>query len=360
MKLKISSGAHLRRSCPVFAALDSAPAGPVALRTPSGELLPAQYSAADGGIWFLLPFLSAHEELTLELVPAEDAAPACASVIAGERVSITLDGRERCGYFFGTEVAKPYLGPFFERYGGQITRLDPTVREHPHHRCFWFSHGSVNGVDTWNEPPTCGYIRNREITPPENGGVYTGFLAHNVWTNHEGEPLCEDETSIRFYRTAPELTVADVSLMLIASHGEVVLGRTKEAGPVAVRMSDALTVKTGTGTFVNGAGGVNEDEIWMKRAPWCDYYGQMEGHSCGFAILDNPQNEGFPSYWHARNYGLMAPNNFHIPGDRVIPAGERMTFRYRLVSHNGTAEEAGIAARFADYAYPPKAEWIEE
>ena len=51
----------------------------------------------------------------------------------------------------------------------------------------------------------------------------------------------------------------------------------------------------------------------------------------------------------------MAPNNFYIPGDRRIPAGESMTFRYRLIAHSGDTRDAAIAARFADYAAPPAA-----
>lgn len=357
MQLTVYAGEHDRTMCPVFAEAPRPPYPRFALKTPAGERLPAQYTERDGKgqIVFLLPWLGKGESLTLRVVRS-GGRDTCTLRREQSRISMCIGGKERTGYTFGTDLAKPYFGPFFERYGGQITRLDPTTKEHPHHRCFWVSHGSVNGVDTWNEPSDCGFIRNHAIENEESGSVFAAFTACNTWTDHGGKPLCEEKTNYRLYCTAPGMTVADVELTLSAPYGQVTLGSTKEAGPVAVRMSDDITVKKGNGRFETGAGGVNEEDCWMKRAPWCDYYGTEAGHLCGFAILDHPENEGFPSYWHVRNYGLMAPNNFHIPGDRVIPAGESITWRYRLVAHNGDARAADISGKFADLAYAPKAE----
>ena len=91
----------------------------------------------------------------------------------------------------------------------------------------------------------------------------------------------------------------------------------------------------------------------MKRAPWLDYYGTENGHVSGIAILDNPANEHYPTYWHSRNYGLTAPNIFFIPGPRTVASGENINFKYRVVAHSGDTRQADIAGRFADYAMPP-------
>ena len=269
MKILVSAGLHNRTNCPVFVPAAKPAYDHFALRTPGGDRIPAQYTDRDGvgGILFILTWLRAGESLSLRVVKATGRTPACSCRLSEDRVSIRLDGRERTGYYFGRDLAKPYLGPFFDRYGSQITRLDLKTQEHPHHRCFWFSHGSVNGVDTWNEPEDHGYIRNERIEQVEAGDVFTGFVARNIWTDHSGNPLCRDRTTVRFYRMADGNTVADVSLTLYAEFGDVTLGQTKEAGPVAVRMNHNLTVKPGTGRFENGCGGINEDEIWMKRAP---------------------------------------------------------------------------------------------
>ena len=52
--------------------------------------------------------------------------------------------------------------------------------------------------------------------------------------------------------------------------------------------------------------------------------GVVEGDSVAIAILDHPQNVGFPTYWHARDYGLFAANPF---GQAVFSEGaETLSF----------------------------------
>jgi hypothetical protein len=57
------------------------------------------------------------------------------------------------------------------------------------------------------------------------------------------------------------------------------------------------------------------------------------------ALLDHPRNTGFPTYWHARGYGLFAANPL---GQEVFSNGKEklnftlepkqsVTFRYRLL-----------------------------
>ena len=135
------------------------------------------------------------------------------------------------------------------------------------------SHGSVNGVDTWNEPAgRHGFERCEAIEDVVNGPAMTAFTAKNRWTDFGGAPLLSEVTRYTLYNTSPEARVIDIQITLKADFGDVTLGRTKEAGPLAVRMGDNLTVKN-TGRMVNSYGGVNEKEIWMKRAEWMDYTG---------------------------------------------------------------------------------------
>ena len=64
------------------------------------------------------------------------------------------------------------------------------------------------------------------------------------------------------------------------------------------------------------------------------------------AMLDHPKNPGFPTYWHARGYGLFAANPL---GQSALSEGKQpalnvtleprasATFRYRLLILEGTA-----------------------
>lgn len=326
------------------------------------QKIPAQLSKDKSGkyrIDFILSYMEKGTETVL--VPDFESAPPARieSVEDKGKININIDNEFYTAYQYDIGFAKPHIGPITTKGGENITRYDFKIAEHPHHRSIWFSHGNINGVDTWNEPEgTHGYIKNQSAKAITGGAVTAGFDAVNTWTDHDGKPLCDDRTTVRFYNPIGELVIMDMELTLFANYGDVTLGETKEAGPVAVRMNENLRADR-TGTIEDSHGGINEDEIWMKRSFYCDYYGKTEnGFTYGVALLDNPENDTYPSYWHSRNYGLFAPNNFYIGGDRVIKNGGSMTFKYRCIVHRGTTAEAGIQDQFNYYVAGPKCEFV--
>ncbi|HHX72918.1 MAG TPA: hypothetical protein GX701_08360 [Clostridiales bacterium] len=361
MHFIVSAGNHTRVNTPVSFTVPAAElralidTGEAAILPEGGRPLPATcyFQGDTAEVCFVLPLLPAGEELNITVARATS--PGTAQSRQTDRgVSVYLDGRQFAEYYTKTDLAKPYFGPFYDQFGTQVTRLDFETKEHPHHRSLWISHGDVNGVDTWNEPKgKNGFIRNKKLYDFVNGGAYTAFTAENQWTTHEGEPLLDETTRYKVYQMPDAASLFDVEITLTAAYDDVTLGATKEAGPLAIRMAENLKVQN-TGTMVSGHGGINEDEIWMKRAPFVDYYGTENGHVCGIAVLDHPSNEGFPTYWHARNYGLMAVNNFYVPGPRKLAKGEQMSWRFRIVVHSGDTKTADIAGRFTDFAFPPK------
>ena len=66
-------------------------------------------------------------------------------------------------------------------------------------------------------------------------------------------------------------------------------------------------------------------------------------------VIDNPKNPGYPTYWHARGYGLFAANPLgrsifdpkQPPFNYTILKDQSVTFRYRVIlfSHAAEAEE---------------------
>ena len=75
-------------------------------------------------------------------------------------------------------------------------------------------------------------------------------------------------------------------------------------------------------------------------------------------MLDHPDNPGFPTYWHARGYGLFAANNLgqkvfdpkQEEAKRTIPAGGSMTFRHRVLIVDGTPDAAQMTAEQKKFA----------
>ncbi|PYP13056.1 MAG: hypothetical protein DMD54_17465, partial [Gemmatimonadetes bacterium] len=98
--------------------------------------------------------------------------------------------------------------------------------------------------------------------------------------------------------------------------------------------------------------------VWGTRGRWTMLTGVVQGEPVTLAILDHPQNVGFPTYWHARGYGLFAANPL---GEKVfsngktelnftLAAGRSTTFRHRVLILSGTATPDQIEAHYRDFA----------
>jgi hypothetical protein len=48
--------------------------------------------------------------------------------------------------------------------------------------------------------------------------------------------------------------------------------------------------------------------VWGTRGKWCTLSGTVGNEPVSIAIFDHPRNPGYPTYWHARGYGLFAAN----------------------------------------------------
>ena len=75
-------------------------------------------------------------------------------------------------------------------------------------------------------------------------------------------------------------------------------------------------------------------------------------------MMDHPQNHSFPTWWHARSYGLLAANPFGIhdferkpagTGDLVLKKGKSLSFRYRVLLHSDNWDDARLEAAYHDW-----------
>jgi hypothetical protein len=230
-------------------------------------------------------------------------------------------------------------------------------KDHPHHKSLWFAHGAINGVDFWSESPNAGTTVHDgfvEVTPGRESGV---IKTRQKLVNKDGREIATDVRTLRIHNTEP-YRLMDYEVTVLASAGDLVFGDTKE-GTLGIRLAPTLRLKgrVGEGHIVNSEG-IRDGDTWGKRAKWCAYYGPVNGRTVGVAIFDHPSNPRHPTWWHVRDYGLFAANPFGQHdferkeagvGDLTVKAGESVTFRYRFYLHQGTPEEAGVAARYEAY-----------
>lgn len=288
-----------------------------------------------------------------------------------DRVRIEVEGKLFTEYLFGTTLPRPVLYPLLAADGTKMTRDFPMAdvpgeeQDHPHHRSLWWGHGSVNGTDFWLESDKTGKIVQESLVETKSGKV--GVLrAKRRWETPEKKVVATDELTLRI-QAVPQGRLLDYEITLTApKDSPIVFGDTKE-GTMAIRLPQWMTLPhkfkgkmvDGTGKLVS-SGGDEGTAVWGKRAEWADYFGPYRGKTYGVAIFDHPTNPRHPTWWHARDYGLFAANPFGRhdfeglkdrpkAGDYTVPAGEKVTFRYRIYIHEGATAAAGVAERYKDY-----------
>jgi len=308
---------------------------------------------------------------------------------AERRVDVLVDGQAFTSYIYPSELQKPVLFPIRSAKGTLLTRgfpLQPRPGErndHPHHVGMWFNFEDVNGIDFWNNsyavPPAdrlrMGTIRHERVVEMKDGETSGSLTTDSKWVAANEKVLLAERTKFIF-RKAPGLRVVDRIATLRASDVAVKFNDAKD-GLFGLRVARALespldkpetvfdshgnptTVGAADSAEISGeyltSEGKRGKEAWGTRGRWCLLRGRAGGEDITIAILDHPKNPGFPTYWHARGYGLFAANPL---GQKVfsngketlnfsLPAGESVVFRYRVVifSHRATIAEAEAAYR---------------
>src|SRR5690606_20505155 len=113
-----------------------------------------------------------------------------------------------------------------------------------------------------------------------------------------------------------------------------------------------------SGNYLTSEGKTGKD-AWGTRADWTSLQGSMEMEPVSITILDNPGNIGYPTYWHARGYGLFSANPLGQADfsdgkktlDFKLKKGDSASFKYRILIHNGTVlSKEQLDNTFADFS----------
>lgn len=292
---------------------------------------------------------------------------------AERRVDISIDGQPFTSYIYPQSFEKPVLYPIRSAAGLLITRgypLDPRPGEradHPHHVGHWFNYGDVNGYDFWgnssetaaNLKPKTGVIVQKSITRAA-GGEKSGELSVTAdWVIPDGSVLLREQTRFVF-AGAPGVRTIDRTTTWTAGDKALTFNDTKE-GAFGIRVARSLDSpvqqrdsfvgadgKWGparaddnvgvTGRYL-GSDGKAGDAVWGTTGPWMSLSGSVDGKPVTIAILNHPSSTNYPTYWHARGYGLFAANpvgrHAYDPTqpERVLTLepGKSATFRFRIL-----------------------------
>ncbi len=286
-------------------------------------------------------------------------------------INVTINKKTFTSFFFPDTLDKPVLYPISAPDGNLITRGFPLApkegdaTDHPHHIGLWLNYENVNGLDFWNnsfaipKEKKSQYGSIKMTTAPSFKSGNEGSLSYGAnWVNSSNEVLLNENTSFTFSEQS-HVWIIDRTTTLTAQR-EVKFTDAKD-GFLGLRVAHELQLPTketkkytddkgivttivankdavANGNYIN-SNGIQGEDVWSKKAPWCMLYGKMGMDTISIAILDHPKNIGYPTNWHARGYGLFAANplgekiftNGKAERNLVLQKGASVTFKYRIL-----------------------------
>lgn len=295
---------------------------------------------------------------------------------AEKRVDVLVGGKLFTSYRWPDSVYKPILYPIVSAGGSTVTRgfpLEPRAGERTDHRHQvgnWLNYGNVNGYDFWGnghagrKEPDGGEIRHVAVEKLSDG-TEGALLTKAAWLDPSGNPMISEQTEFRFIGR-DNGRIIDRITTLTASEGQDVHFNDTKEGMFGLRVhrqlelpskeNITLTDTQGNPTTVNkmpdegvtgnyrSSEGVTGDDVWSTRARWMNLFGSIGNERVAVVIFDHPKNINYPTYWHARGYGLFSANPLGVKDftegreelNYVLPAGTSITFRYRILVHSGS------------------------
>ena len=308
-----------------------------------------------------------------------------------KKVDVLIGGKLFTSYIYPDNIKKPVLWPVITAEGNEITRQFPLKNkagersDHPHHIGIWLNYGDVNGLDFWNnseaiskeDAPKYGTIYHESIESASDGKGQATLITAAAWKDVNGNKLLKEVTEHTF-KVEGKTRIIDRTTTLKAENGKVNITDNKE-GMFAIRVARELELpskgkvkvtdshgvvteveasddKSVSGSYLSSEG-IKDDAVWSTRGKWMKLSGVVNGEKVAIVIFDHPGNAGYPTYWHARGYGLFAANTL---GQKVFSNGkeemnlslekdESATFRYRLAIFSGEPSHEEIEKMSKDF-----------
>ncbi|MBA4140331.1 MAG: PmoA family protein [Segetibacter sp.] len=310
-----------------------------------------------------------------------------------KQVDIMYNNKLLTAYCYYDSIRKSILFPVNTVDGITVTRGYPIQSvagertDHPHHNGIWLNYESVNGLDFWNNSTAIavdkrshyGTIKHQKVISKNAGADNASLTVAAIWVRPDSKVLLNEQTTFYFTVKGNDLTI-DRKTTLTAADIPVVFKDVKD-GMLAIRVARELEMPSKepavfvddkgietkvppsgtadvTGMYVN-SDGVKGDDVWSTKGKWCILSGRKQGKDITIGMVDHPSNVGYPTYWHARGYGLFALNPL---GRKVFSNGKEelnftlqpkqsTTMRYRIIIHSGnTLTKEQMDGQASDFA----------
>jgi hypothetical protein len=285
---------------------------------------------------------------------------------AERKIDVMIGGKLFTSYCWPDGVFKPILYPVLTSAGTEITRgfpLNPRPGEstdHRHQIGIWFNYGKVNGLDFWGNGSTgqwgikSGEIKHISIEKISDGTGEGSIITNESWVDSTGKELLSERTGYNFSGKGTTRIIDRITTL--TATGDTVFFKDTKEGMFGIRVAHQLELPAqgvaentvpGEGGSCTGnyrsSEGITGEAVWGTRAKWMDLYGRIGNETVSLVVCDHSSNQSYPTYWHARGYGLFSANPLgaidFTQGKEIInfniPSGKSATFRYRVIVNSG-------------------------
>jgi len=300
----------------------------------------------------MLPILTQAEDALSHRVTFREKQEGQLEVVIGDKIFGV--------YNSGKNWGKPFLYPVHAPNGKNVLReIVPTKADqgsskdgtdHFHHKGVWIAVDSVNEqqFNFWHEDDRIVCDKVEHSTNDDGSATLT---IRNTWMGGD-TPLLKETTTATFHPSR----LAVYKIQLDAIDKDVTFHDTKE-GFFAVRVAHTMREMQG-GQIANAGGEKGEKNCWGKPTPWIDYFGEVDGQTCGVTLMDHPDNFR-KSRYHVRSYGLFAISPFgpkkYSNGQEeaapvtISPGKKSLNLTYGLFVHDGDTAAGKVAEQYQQF-----------
>lgn len=283
-------------------------------------------------------------------------------------LDVVIGGQAVATYCFqDPAISRPYFTHVKTKSGVEVTRRYPPVEgqdltDHAtFHPGMWLAFGDLSGADNWRLKAR---VRSSRFVGEPAGGAGKGsFAVRNecLESNDPRKVICSEVACYTILaRSTGYFLLWDSRF---SSDHDFFFGDQEEMGlgfrvgtQLRVGSAGARNLPPGNGVILDADGRKNEGQIWGNAAKWCDYSGALAGKNVGMTLLCHPANLR-PSWFHARDYGLLVANLFGRKSFRkgdasriVVRAGDEFRLRYGVFVHEDPQDRhANLDAAYQEY-----------
>ena len=291
---------------------------------------------------------------------------------------LTINWKGKAIAGFNQSARRTYVYPVTTPAGVIVTNDRPTT-DHPFHQSITVGNDYVFTYRTseagrFEDPGMCFYTNMPDMRGRGEGQIATWthnevtelaenqleFIPRMQWRGPEEgyspkvrRVIAEEQRTITVTAAVPgtatgHANIIDVRSQLYPTSWDIRLGPSRH-GYFTVRVADwlrAVDLRSGEpqgGTLIDSQGRTNDQVCW-QHADWIDYYGtDDQGRTAGLAIFQFPSLGNVA--WYAGSYGTVRVNPFRR-GATYVSRGDCVDVAIRVVAHDGTPQEAGIAGLY--------------